>query len=83
MLYCSLDMAHYGINCYFSFWAIFYSYLPNSLKSHNLKKMTKDLDISSFYNSVPKIMVISYTVPEIWCVTDAIISYSVFTLLPP
>ena len=26
MLYCSLDMAHYGINCYFSFWAIFYSF---------------------------------------------------------
>ena len=24
MLYCSLDMARIGFNCYFSFWAIFY-----------------------------------------------------------
>ena len=26
MLYCSLDMAHNGFNCYFSFWAIFYPF---------------------------------------------------------
>ena len=29
--------------------------------------------MSSFYNSVPKIMIICYTVLEIWCVTDVII----------
>ena len=33
----------------------------------------KHLEISSLYNSVPKIMIICYTVLEIWHVTDAII----------
>ena len=28
MLYCSLDMAHNRFNCYFSFWAIFYTFTP-------------------------------------------------------
>ena len=39
----------------------------------------------SFYTSVPKIM-ICYTVPEIWCVTDVIAIFHFvlfFTLLPP
>ena len=31
----------------------------------------KHADISSFYKSVTKIMIISYTVPEIWRVTVA------------
>ena len=38
----------------------------------------------SFYTSVPKIM-ICYTVPEIWCVTDVIAIFHFvlfFTLLP-
>ena len=35
-----------------------------------LKKWKKHLQISSFYTSVPKIMTICYTVPEIWPVTD-------------
>ena len=28
------------------------------------------MEISSFYTSVPKIMIICYTVTEIWCVAD-------------
>ena len=35
---------------------------------------------------VPKIMIICYTVPEIWCMTDAIFIFHFglfFTLLPP
>ena len=49
-------------------------YHPNSSKNLNLKKMKKKtLEISPFYNSVPKIMVICYTVPEICYVTDVII----------
>ena len=31
-----------------------------------LKKWKKHLEISSFYTSAPKIMIICYTVPEIW-----------------
>ena len=30
------------------------------------------MEISSFYTNVPKIMIISYTVRETWCVTDVI-----------
>ena len=32
----------------------------------------KHQKISSFYASVPKIMMICYTVSDIWCVTDVI-----------
>ena len=31
------------------------------------------MEISSFYTSKPKIMIICYTVPEIWSVTDIVI----------
>ena len=45
-------------------------YLPNSPKNQNLEEVIKTLEISPFYNSVPKIMIICYTVPGIWCVKD-------------
>ena len=41
--------------------------------------------MSSFYTNVPKIMIIWYTVPEIWCVTDVIVIFHFelfFALLP-
>ena len=47
--------------------------------------MKKILEISSFYTSVPKIMIICYTVPEIWHVTHVIFIFHsglFFTLLP-
>ena len=37
--------------------------------------MKKHLEISSFYTSAPKIMIICYTVPEIWCVVDVILFF--------
>ena len=42
--------------------------------------------MSSFYTSVPKIMIICYTVPEIWHVTDVTVIFQFrlfFALLPP
>ena len=52
------------------FWAIFLPFYPNNTpKNENFKKMKKSLEISSFYKSAPKIMIICYTVPEIWHVT--------------
>ena len=53
-----------------------------------LKKLKKSPKISSFYTSVPKIMIIYYTVytvPEIWCVTDVIDIFYIglFFILPP
>ena len=47
-------------------------YPPNSPKNENIKKKKKKrkyLEISSFYTSVPKLMIIGYTVLGIWCVT--------------
>ena len=54
----------------------FFAFLPpNSPKNQNFKKWEKHLDISSFYTSVPKNMIIGYTVPEIWHVTDIIVIF--------
>ena len=50
------------------------------------KKRKKQLQISSFYTGVPKTMIIDYTVPEIWHVTDVIVIFHFglfFALLPP
>ena len=57
-------MVRDGCNSYFSFWAIF---CPFTLLTC--------LKISSFYTSEPKIMIIWYTVPEIWCVMDVIVIF--------
>ena len=48
-------------------------YLCNSPKKENFKKITKCLETSWFYIRVPKIMVICYTVPEIWCMMNVIV----------
>ena len=60
-------------------------YLPNSLKNQNLVKIEKkSLEISSFYNSVPKLIIRWCMVPEIWCVMDVTIFHfgPFFALLP-
>ena len=46
-------------------------YLPNNPENQNFEKMKKHLEIS-FYTSVPKIIIICHTVPEIWHVMDVI-----------
>ena len=50
-----------------------------------MKKKKKHLEIS-FYTSVPKIMIICYTVPVVWHMTDVIFIFHFqlfFALLPP
>ena len=86
MMYGSWDMVHDRCNCYFSFWAIFCPFTPlTAQKIKILKKWKKHLEISSFYISVPKIMIRWCMIPEIWCVTDVIIFHfgPIFALLPP
>ena len=39
---------------------------PKNQKFKKMKKKTKILEISLFYTSVPKIMIIYYTVSQIW-----------------
>ena len=50
---------------FLSSWAIFYPFTPLTPQK-NEKRKKKTLEISSFYSNVPKIMIICYTVPEIW-----------------
>ena len=85
MIYGSRDMEHDRQN-FLSFWTIFCPFTPlTTQKIKILKKWKKHLEILSFYTSVPKIMIICYTVPEIWCMTDAIVIFHFrlfFALLP-
>ena len=53
---------------------------PTTQKIKILKK--KCLKISSIYTSVPKIMTICYSAPEIWHVTDVILFFILDYLLP-
>ena len=84
MLYYSLDMACNKFN-YFSFWAIFYPIPSLTTQKIKIYKKERKLEISLFYNGTPKIMIICYTPPEIWCMTDVIVFHfgPFFALLPP
>ena len=71
----------------FSFWAIFcpFTHLTAQKIKISGKWKKKYLEISSSYTSVSKIMIICYTVPEIWCMTDVIVIFHFglfFALLP-
>ena len=85
MLYCSWNTVQDGCN-YFSFWAIFCPFTPlTAWKITIYHKRKKHLEISSFYISAPKIIMICYTAPKIWCMTDVIIIFHFglsFALLP-
>ena len=78
-MYGSWDMKRNRQN----FFVILGHFLP-FYPTKNLEKQhfEKHLEISSFYTSVPKIMIIRYTVPEIWYVMDVIFIFH-FALLPP
>ena len=83
---CSWDLMCDRCNCYFSFRAIFCPFTPLKTRKMRIKKKMKKCLISSFYAIVPKIMIIGYTVPEIWCVIDVTFTFHVgpfFNLLPP
>ena len=87
MLYCSWDMAYDLCNCCFQFWAIFCPFTPLTAQKMNIsKKFKKNLEMSSFYTRVPKIMIISYTILEIWHMMYVIVVFNFrqfFALLPP
>ena len=69
MRYGSWDMKHNKLK-FLSFAAIFCPFTPlTTPKIKLLKKWKPSLEVSSFNTSVPKIMIICYTVPEIWRVT--------------
>ena len=87
MMHGSWDMKRDRHN-FLSFEAIFCPFTPLTTRKIKILKSWKKnhLEISSFYTSVPKIMTICYTVPEIWRVTDIIFIFHFglyFALLPP
>ena len=70
-------LSSWAIFCLFTHLAAWKMKVPRKWETH--------LGISSFYTSVPKIMIIGYTVPEIWHVTDVIVIFHFglfFALLP-
>ena len=69
-------MVRDGCNCCFSFWAIFCDFTSLAAqKVKILKHWKRHLETSSFYIYVPKIMIICYTVLEIWHVTHVIVVF--------
>ena len=62
-------------------------YPTNNPKNQNFEKMKKKtLEVSSCYTCEPKIMIIFYTFPEIWSMTDVIFIFHFgifFAILPP
>ena len=84
MIYSSWDMKRTRQNFFVILGHVLPFHLPNSLKNKNekkKKKWKKYLEISSFYKSVPNIM-ICYTVPEIWHVMDVIVIFHLTIFCP-
>ena len=85
MIYDSWDMKC-NRQTFFVILGYFLPFYPhNSPINENFQKMKKRIEISSFYTSVPKTMIIYYTVPEIWRVADviAIFDFGLFFALLP
>ena len=70
-----------------SFWAIFCHFTPLTTQKIKIlkkkKKRKKHLEISSFFTSVPKIMIMWYTVPQIWRLTDVIVIFWFWAIFCP
>ena len=81
MIHGSWDIRHNRAFCRFGPYFALLTPLTNQ-KIEILKKCKKHLEIPSFYTSVPKIIIICYTVPEIWRVTDVIIFFILGYFLP-
>ena len=83
MMYGSWDIER-DIQNFLSFWTIFCTFTPlTSWKIKILKRLKNVLEISSFYTNVPKIMIICYSVPEMRCVTDVILTFLFWVLFCP
>ena len=71
MLHCSCDTTCEGCNFLFLILAYFLPFtLLTTQKTKIFTKWNKQLEISSFYACITKIMITWCMVPEIWCMTD-------------
>ena len=82
MMYDSWDMEWDRQN-FLSFWTISWPFIAPTPKIKILKQWKKTLEISSFYSSAPKIMIICYTVHDIWPVTELIFIFHFKTIACP
>ena len=85
-MYGSWDNKRDGQN-FLSFWTVFWPFTPlTTRKIKILKNRKKHLEIPSFYTSIQKIMIMRYTVPEIWRVMAVYVIFHFalfFAFLPP
>ena len=81
------DKALIRCNCYFSFSAIFRTLTPFTAQKMKIsQKWKKPLEVSTFTTSVPKTIIICFIVPEIWHLTEVIVSFHFglfLAILPP
>ena len=85
-VYCSWDMACEMYWLFFTLGYFLHFCLVTCSKNKNFKKIKKTPGDITFYTSVPKIMIICNTFPEIWHVTDVIVIFHFelfFALLQP
>ena len=73
MLYCFLDMMPNRYNCYFSIWAIFCPFTYLKARKIKILKSEKNTWRYHHFTIVYQILIICYSVPEIWCMTDVTI----------
>ena len=66
---------------HFGFFCLFSPLTARKIKISKKWKKNQHLEISSFNTCVPKIM-ICFTVPEIWCVTDILLFFILGYFLP-
>ena len=69
VIWCMIPEIWSATNRMFCHFGLLFALYPlSSQKNENFKNLNKKgLEISTFYTCIPKIMIICYTVPEIWC----------------
>ena len=86
MMYVSWDMKFNRQNFFVILGSFLPFYSPNSQKKWKFHKYEKkDLEVSAFTTSVPKIVIICFIVPETWHLMDVIVSFQFglfFVILP-
>ena len=73
-MFSSWDMKFNRQN-FFVILGLFLPFYSTKTLKMKISKMKKTLEKSSFYIGVPKIMIICYTVPEIWHMSDVIVVF--------
>ena len=74
-IWCVIDVIIFHFGLFVALLPLLTAQKIKMKKKKRKKKWKKHLEISSFYASVPKIMIMCYTVLEIRCITDKIVLF--------